>query len=80
MAIRSVHRAAASRASYYILVFAQAAFPAELETGPNEVTEDELRDAVSKYWEIDEIRPASIHANVAAALISLINVARWMRR
>ncbi|BCI92879.1 hypothetical protein NIIDMKKI_80850 [Mycobacterium kansasii] len=23
-----------------------------------------MRDAVSKYWEIDEIRPAFIHANV----------------
>ena len=23
----------------------------------------ELRDAVSKYWDIDEIRPAFIHAN-----------------
>ena len=28
------------------------------------VTADELRDMVSKYWEIDEIRPARIHANV----------------
>jgi hypothetical protein len=25
-----------------------------------------LRAAVSKYWEIDEIRPAFIHANVPA--------------
>ena len=32
------------------------------------VTEDELREAVSKYWEIDEIRPAFIHANMGAAL------------
>jgi hypothetical protein len=32
--------------------------------GPaNPVTEDELRDVVSKYWTIDEIRPARIHAN-----------------
>jgi SAM-dependent methyltransferase len=64
--LRSVHRAAAPGASYYVLVFAKGAFPAERETGPNEVTEDELREAVSKYWEIDEIRPASIHANVSA--------------
>jgi hypothetical protein len=28
------------------------------------VTEDELREAVSKYWTIDEIRPAFIHTNV----------------
>ena len=54
-----MHRAAAPGATYFVLVFAKGAFPAELETKPNEVTEDELRDAVSKYWEIDEIRPAS---------------------
>jgi hypothetical protein len=62
--LRSVHRAAAPGAIYYILVFAKGAFPAELEQKPNEVDEDELREAVSKYWEIDDIRPAFIHANV----------------
>ncbi|OBF67115.1 SAM-dependent methyltransferase [Mycobacterium sp. 852002-51971_SCH5477799-a] len=62
--LRSVHRAAAPGANYYVLVFAKGAFPAEMETKPNEVDEDELRDAVSKYWEIDEIRPAFIHANI----------------
>jgi SAM-dependent methyltransferase len=62
--LRSVHRAAAPGASYYALVFAKGAFPAELETKPNEVTEDELREAVSKYWEVDEIRPAAIHSNI----------------
>jgi SAM-dependent methyltransferase len=62
--LRSVHRAAAPGAKYYILVFAKGAFPADLETKPNEVDEDELRAAVSRYWEIDEIRPAAIHANV----------------
>jgi SAM-dependent methyltransferase len=63
--LRSVHRAAAPGASYYILVFATGAFPADRPyPGPNVVTEDELREAVSKYWEIDEIRPAFIHANM----------------
>lgn len=60
---RAVYRAAAPGAAYYILVFATGAFPAELEMKPNEVTEDELRTAVGKYWQIDEIRPAFIHAN-----------------
>jgi hypothetical protein len=60
----SVHRAAAPGASYYVLVFAKGAFPAEMETKPNEVDEDELRAAVSKYWEVDEIRPAYVHANI----------------
>lgn len=61
--LRSVHRAAAPGASYYVLVFAKGAFPPDMEPKPNEVDEDELRAAVSKYWEIDEIRPAYIHAN-----------------
>ena len=62
--LSSIHRAAAPGASYYVLVFAKGAFPAEWEPKPNEVDEDELRAAVSKYWEVDEIRPAYIHANV----------------
>ena len=62
--LSSIHRAAAPGASYFVLVFAKGAFPAEMETGPNEVDEDELRTAVSKYWAIDEIRPAYIHANI----------------
>ena len=65
--LSSMHRAAAPGASYYVLVFAKGAFPAEWETKPNEVDEDELRAAVSKYWEIDEIRPAYIHANIPPA-------------
>jgi SAM-dependent methyltransferase len=66
--LRSVSRAAAPGAIYYILVFANGAFPAEMDFGPNTVTEDELREAVSKHWEIDEIRPAIIHAKMGAAL------------
>jgi SAM-dependent methyltransferase len=62
--LRSVHRAAAPGARFYILVFAKGAFPAELEAKPNEVDEDELRAAVSRYWDIDEVRPAFIHANM----------------
>ena len=62
--LRSIHQAAAPGARYYALVFAKGAFPAELETKPNEVAEDELRTAVSKYWDIDEIRPAYIHSDM----------------
>ncbi|WP_060998827.1 class I SAM-dependent methyltransferase [Mycolicibacterium mucogenicum] len=61
---QAVFRAAAPGATYYILVFAKGAFPAEAEQKPNEVTEDELREAVGKYWAIDEIRPAFIHASM----------------
>lgn len=63
--LRSIHRVAAPGATLFILVFATGSFPQG--TGlplPNVVTEDELREAVSKYWQVDEIRPAFIHANM----------------
>jgi 2-heptyl-1-hydroxyquinolin-4(1H)-one methyltransferase len=59
---RSIVRAAAPGASYFVLVFDRNG----MSDGPaNPVTEDELRDAVSPYWVIDEIRPARIHAKFA---------------
>ncbi|WP_029114802.1 class I SAM-dependent methyltransferase [Mycobacterium sp. URHB0044] len=59
---QSIVRAAAPGASYFVLVFDRTGMPA----GPaHPVTEQELRDVVSKYWVIDEIRSARIHANVA---------------
>ena len=59
---QSIARAAAPGASYFVLVFDAAGMPAESPAHP--VTEDELRGVVSKHWEVDEIRPARIHANV----------------
>jgi 2-heptyl-1-hydroxyquinolin-4(1H)-one methyltransferase len=57
----SIVRAAAPGASYFVLVFDRTTMAA----GPaNPVTEQELRDVVGKYWVIDEVRPARIHANV----------------
>src|SRR3984957_11113341 len=54
---RSIVRAAAPGASYYVLVFDRTGMP----DGPaNPVTEDELRDVVSQYWAADNIRSASI--------------------
>jgi 2-heptyl-1-hydroxyquinolin-4(1H)-one methyltransferase len=56
---QSIVRAAAPGASYFALVFDRAA----VTEGPiNAVTEDELRDVVSKYWVIDQIRPARLYA------------------
>jgi 2-heptyl-1-hydroxyquinolin-4(1H)-one methyltransferase len=58
---QSISRAAAPGASYFALVFDKAAVP----EGPiNAVTADELREAVSKYWVVDEIRPARLYAKV----------------
>ena len=59
---QSIARAAAPGASYFVLVFDAAGMPADSPAHP--VTEDELRDIVGKYWEIDDVRPARIHANV----------------
>jgi SAM-dependent methyltransferase len=60
---QSIVRAAAPGAFYFVLVFDATTMPAA--GPPHPVTERELRDVVSKYWVIDEIRPARIHANVA---------------
>jgi 2-heptyl-1-hydroxyquinolin-4(1H)-one methyltransferase len=68
---QSIVRAAAPGASYFALVFDRAAMP---EGPANPVTADELRDTVSKYWVIDELNPARIHANLPAGLEALPNV------
>jgi SAM-dependent methyltransferase len=57
----SIVRAAAPGASYFVLVFDKAAMPEG--PGPSAVTQDELRDIVSKYWVVDDITPARIHGN-----------------
>lgn len=56
---RAIVQAAAPGASYFVLVFDEAGLP---DNPACPVTEAELRDVVSKYWVIDEIRPARIHA------------------
>lgn len=66
--LRSIHRAAAPGARYYVLVFAEGAFPPGQETAPHEVSEVELRAAVSKFFVVDEIRPAWIHVNPVAGM------------
>jgi SAM-dependent methyltransferase len=64
---QSIVRAAAPGASYFVLVFDRNAMP---DSPANPVTEQELRDVVGKYWVIDDVRPARIHANVPAAAIA----------
>ena len=65
---QSIVRAAAPGASYFVLVFDRAGMP---EGPANPVTEDELRDVVSRYWVIDEINPARIHANLPEGFAAL---------
>jgi SAM-dependent methyltransferase len=61
--LQAILRASTPGATYYVLVFAKGAFPAEWETKPNEVDELELRDTVGRYWAVADVRPAFIHAN-----------------
>ena len=58
---QSIIRAAAPGASYFVLVFDRNTMPAGVA---NPVTEQELRDVVGKYWVINDVRPARIHANL----------------
>ena len=68
---QSIRRAAAPGASYFALVFDKAAMP----EGPvNAVTADELRDAVSQYWVVDEIRPARLHAKAPKDFFGMADV------
>lgn len=68
---QSIVRAAAPGASYFALVFDRAGMP---EGPANPVTADELREVVSKYWVIDEIRPARIHGNIPDGLAAMPGV------
>jgi SAM-dependent methyltransferase len=62
---QAIVRAAAPGASYFALVFDRAALPEGAMPGPAyPVSADELRDVVSKYWIVDEIKPARIHGNL----------------
>ncbi len=58
---QSIVRAAAPGASYFVLVFDRNTMPVG---GANPVTAEELRAVVGKFWTIDEICPARIHAQV----------------
>jgi len=64
--VSAVHRASRrSRASYFVLVFDRTQLPEGSVPGPaHPVTDDELRDVVSRYWVVDDIRNARIHGNL----------------
>lgn len=70
---QSIVRAAAPGASYFVLVFDRTNMPENIPANP--VTEQELRDVVSKYWVIDDIRPARIHGNVVENVAAFMDFA-----
>ncbi|MEZ0053893.1 SAM-dependent methyltransferase [Mycobacterium sp. MAA66] len=69
--LRSVHRAAAPGATFYILAFGAGAFPDHDGPGPTQFTEDELRQVVSMHWQVRSVRPAQLQAGTGAARVGL---------
>lgn len=75
--LRSVFRAAAPGASLYILSFAAQVTGGFDRPGPRGVTEEEFRDAVSRQWIVDEVRPATLHAKVVALPAPVAQSRQW---
>jgi SAM-dependent methyltransferase len=63
--LRSMHRAAAPGASFYIMALAAGAFPASDDLLPATFTEDQLRELVSKYWTVDDVTPVQCYSTAA---------------
>ena len=63
--LRSMRRAAAPGASFYIMALAVGAFPASEDLLPATFAEDPLRELVSKYWVVDDIRPVQLYSTAA---------------
>lgn len=69
--LRSVHRAAAPGARFYILAFGTGAFPDHDHPAPAEFSEDQLRKLVSTHWFVESIRPARLQAGTGPASVLL---------
>lgn len=69
--LRSMQRAATHGARFYILAFGTGAFGEHDGPGPTQFTEAQLRDEVSRYWRVDEIRPAQLDAMVSGSRVQL---------
>ncbi|OCB15755.1 SAM-dependent methyltransferase [Mycolicibacterium porcinum] len=69
----SIVRAAAPSASYFALVFDKAGLPDGIPAFA--VTEDQLRQIAAKYWVIDDIKPARIHAAFPPGIENLFPIA-----
>ncbi|OBG61043.1 MULTISPECIES: class I SAM-dependent methyltransferase [unclassified Mycobacterium] len=62
--LQSILRSAAPGAALYILAFAAGALgDANQGGGPRGFDEEELREAVSTLWRIDDLRPAHVYGN-----------------
>jgi SAM-dependent methyltransferase len=63
--LRSMHRAAAPGASFYIMALGAGAFPASEDLLPATFTEDQLRELVSKYWIVQDVLPVQCYSTAA---------------
>ena len=69
--LQSARRAAAPGATFYILAFGAGAFGDHDGPAPTQFTEDELRQIVSRHWQIESIRPARLQAGTGAQSVQL---------
>jgi SAM-dependent methyltransferase len=60
--LQAMRRAAVAGARFYILAFGAGAFDGHDGPGPTQFTEDQLHEQVSWHWQVEEIRPAQLHA------------------
>lgn len=66
--VESCARALRPGGSFFALVFSTDAFPPDADFGPRPFTDTQLREVVSKYLVVDEIRPARAWVNVPSML------------
>lgn len=64
--LRCIARAAAPGAALFILAFDVQFTGTSDGPGPRGVSEEELRQAVSQHWVVDEVRPAHLYGNAGA--------------
>ncbi|ODR09921.1 SAM-dependent methyltransferase [Mycolicibacillus koreensis] len=62
--LQAMHRAAAPGARFYILAFGTGAFDEHAGPGPTQFTEEQLRDEVSRHWQVEQIRAARLHSAI----------------
>lgn len=63
--LQCAHRAATPGAGLFILAFGPIPGAPDSPDGPRGFTEDQLREAVSQLWVVDDIRPAKLYAREA---------------
>ncbi|MGL6236665.1 MAG: class I SAM-dependent methyltransferase [Segniliparus sp.] len=66
--IRSIARAAAPGASYFLLTFSHEAVKPGFEFSEHSVSESELEQLVGEHFQIDDIKPAVVHTGTPQTL------------